>query len=227
MSIHLHIQKQPDVSYQASISSSDSDDDQTFDDWNDSLFSGSEFRIQSLFDDTTVGSIGELLSYDQEKYGVDLDAIWAKLRGRGVVDSMGRVRLVNWIKKTKPTPEMVVGLTGSEDFSSRMSFWFPSLRMTMRCYNTRHRLTPGLTTLMPIWMTQTHLRGQRFTCRLQSQRNCPSQQPQPRYLGKIEDIEFPFYEDEETGVDIISEWMGYALLYKSMFGSVLVAKRGS
>lgn len=40
--------------------------------------------------------------------------------------------------------------------------------------------------------------------------------------GKIEDITLP---DGVTEVDvIISEWMGYALLYESMLDSVLVAR---
>lgn len=40
--------------------------------------------------------------------------------------------------------------------------------------------------------------------------------------GKIEDIALP---DGATEVDvIISEWMGYALLYESMLDSVLVAR---
>ena len=40
--------------------------------------------------------------------------------------------------------------------------------------------------------------------------------------GKVEDIELP---DGATQVDvIISEWMGYALLYESMLDSVLVAR---
>lgn len=40
--------------------------------------------------------------------------------------------------------------------------------------------------------------------------------------GKIEDITLP---DGVTQVDvIISEWMGYALLYESMLDSVLVAR---
>jgi len=43
--------------------------------------------------------------------------------------------------------------------------------------------------------------------------------------GKIEDVQLPLDEGEEKGVDIIiSEWMGYALLYESMLDSVLVAK---
>jgi type I protein arginine methyltransferase len=42
--------------------------------------------------------------------------------------------------------------------------------------------------------------------------------------GKIEDIELNLPEGH-TGVDvIISEWMGYALLYESMLDSVLVAR---
>ena len=40
--------------------------------------------------------------------------------------------------------------------------------------------------------------------------------------GKVEDIALP---DEVTQVDvIISEWMGYALLYESMLDSILVAR---
>ena len=40
--------------------------------------------------------------------------------------------------------------------------------------------------------------------------------------GKVEDVDLPLREGE---VDvIISEWMGYALLYESMLDSVLVAR---
>lgn len=43
--------------------------------------------------------------------------------------------------------------------------------------------------------------------------------------GKIEDVVLPFEKDEEGKVDvIISEWMGYALLYESMLDSVLKAR---
>jgi protein arginine N-methyltransferase 1 len=42
------------------------------------------------------------------------------------------------------------------------------------------------------------------------------------YKGKVEEIEFPFKEGE---VDIIlSEWMGYFLLYESMLDCVLDAR---
>ena len=42
------------------------------------------------------------------------------------------------------------------------------------------------------------------------------------YKGKIEEIDFPF---AEGGVDIIiSEWMGYFLLYESMLDCVLWAR---
>jgi type I protein arginine methyltransferase len=42
--------------------------------------------------------------------------------------------------------------------------------------------------------------------------------------GKVEDITLPL-PDGHTHVDIIiSEWMGYALLYESMLDSVLVAR---
>ncbi len=44
--------------------------------------------------------------------------------------------------------------------------------------------------------------------------------------GKVEDVQLPSpYEDSSVKVDvIISEWMGYALLYESMLDSVLVAR---
>ncbi|KAK7462145.1 hypothetical protein VKT23_007748 [Stygiomarasmius scandens] len=350
MSIHLHIQKQADVSDQASISSSDSDDDQTFDDWNDSLFSGSEFRIQSLFDDTTVGSIGELLSYDQEKYGVDFDEVWARLRGQGVVDSMGRVRLVNWIRKTKPTPETVIGLTGSEDFfksdeflvpviendallqytpptdtwsddsdadlddsspSARIRFLEMRLAQVQRDFKEYRGMVRDRMNLREVFdeakeledskdkvedkrkekrdddshyfesygyndihavMIQDKIRTSTyakfiltnpelfegatvldvgcgtgilslFAARAGAKR-VYAVDASPVGLkaeeivrlnnldhvikvirGKIEDVQLPFDEGEEKGVDIIiSEWMGYALLYESMLDSVLVAK---
>jgi protein arginine N-methyltransferase 3 len=42
--------------------------------------------------------------------------------------------------------------------------------------------------------------------------------------GKVEDVKLDLPEGH-TGVDIIvSEWMGYALLYESMLDSVLVAR---
>ncbi|THU97998.1 S-adenosyl-L-methionine-dependent methyltransferase [Dendrothele bispora CBS 962.96] len=135
MSIHLHIDKQKQKEHartnlseeddddsracgSASDSSSDDDDDQNFDDWDDSLFSGSEYRIQSLFDEAkSFGNVQEVLKYDKETYGVDLDELWTALKGKGAVDAiMGRVKLVNWIRKTKPTPDAVRNLTGNEDF---------------------------------------------------------------------------------------------------------------
>ncbi|KAJ7505877.1 S-adenosyl-L-methionine-dependent methyltransferase [Mycena galericulata] len=78
---------------------------------------------RSLFEDKVLSSVQEALAYDKESHEFDLDA----LCGRLALDTHGRIRLINFIRKTNPTPSVVTSLTGTEDFFSSDEYLRPAL----------------------------------------------------------------------------------------------------
>ncbi|EPT00251.1 hypothetical protein FOMPIDRAFT_1023851 [Fomitopsis schrenkii] len=123
----LHFTAQ-DVAFNNSDSggsqSSESEDEQdlTWEDWvSDSL----ENRpCKSLFDqDKTFPSVPEALNHDKSTHGVDLDAICSKLS----LDPYQRIRLINWIRKEKPSPSEVLALKGDESLFSSDEYLIPAI----------------------------------------------------------------------------------------------------
>lgn len=96
----------------ASSSSEDDEDeaDLTWEDWVSD--SASKVSAKSLFDDSTFPSVEQCMEHDKSKYGVDVNNVVSNIG----LDFHGRIRLINWIRKEKPTPERVNALKGSEDF---------------------------------------------------------------------------------------------------------------
>ncbi|KAG6866179.1 hypothetical protein C0991_007729 [Blastosporella zonata] len=102
-------------------SSSESDDDQNWDDWaSDSLI---KVPCLSLFEEKTLPSVEEALSYDHSTHGFDLNATCVKLS----LDFHGRIRLINYIRKTKPSPADLSTLDGREPFLTSDEYLIPAL----------------------------------------------------------------------------------------------------
>ncbi|KAG6809209.1 hypothetical protein H0H93_016016, partial [Arthromyces matolae] len=102
-------------------SESEDDDDQNWDDWaSDSLIRA---PCLSLFDEKTFPSAEEALSYDRVSHGFDLNATCQKFS----LDFHGRIRLVNYIRKTKPSPADLAALNGRESFLSSDEYLLPAL----------------------------------------------------------------------------------------------------
>ncbi|KAH9480672.1 Ribosomal protein arginine N-methyltransferase rmt3 [Psilocybe cubensis] len=98
-----------------SVSSSDSEDenDQTWDDWVSD--SNEQQETKSLFDETVLPSVERALAYDSETHHFNLDDFCKNLS----LDFHGRVRLINYIRKTKASPSEALKLEGKEP-------WFQS-----------------------------------------------------------------------------------------------------
>ncbi|KAJ3735931.1 S-adenosyl-L-methionine-dependent methyltransferase [Lentinula guzmanii] len=124
MSIHFH----PTIpiiedNHDANSSSSDEDEEEgeNWDDWiSDSAIQHGNCR--SLFDDK-VGSVEDILAYDKVTYDFDINEVCTKLS----LDVHGRIRLINFIRQTKPSPANILLLTGKESFFSSDDFLRPVL----------------------------------------------------------------------------------------------------
>ncbi|KAG6914799.1 hypothetical protein DXG01_015230 [Tephrocybe rancida] len=104
-----------------SASSESDDDDQNWDDWeSDSLI---KVPCLSLFEEKTLPSVEEVLSHDHSTHGFDLNATCAKLS----LDFHGRIRLINYIRKAKPSPADLSTLDGSEPFLASDEYLIPAL----------------------------------------------------------------------------------------------------
>ncbi|KAG6902411.1 hypothetical protein C0995_000337 [Termitomyces sp. Mi166 len=104
-----------------SESSEFDDDDQNWDDWaSDSLI---QVPCLSLFEEKKFPSVEEALSYDRATYGFDLNATCQKLS----LDFHGRIRLINYIRKTKPSSADVNLLNGQEPFFTSDDYLLPTL----------------------------------------------------------------------------------------------------
>ncbi|KAI8986156.1 S-adenosyl-L-methionine-dependent methyltransferase [Trametes punicea] len=103
------------------LSSSDEDDDQTWDDWVSDSF---ERRpCKSLFEDRTFESVQEALAYDEAAHGFSLKEVASRL----ALDQYQRIRLINWIRREHPSPSVVTALTGAEDFLQSDDYLKPAL----------------------------------------------------------------------------------------------------
>ncbi|KIK65562.1 hypothetical protein GYMLUDRAFT_70665 [Collybiopsis luxurians FD-317 M1] len=102
-------------------SSSSDDDDQTWDDWVSD--SASHKFCRSLFDDKILPSVEAILAYDKAAHNFDLSEACARL----ALDVHGRIRLINFIRQTKPAPANIALLTGKESFFSSDDFLHPAL----------------------------------------------------------------------------------------------------
>ncbi|EIM86222.1 S-adenosyl-L-methionine-dependent methyltransferase [Stereum hirsutum FP-91666 SS1] len=78
---------------------------------------------QSLFEDKTLPSVSEALEYDKNTHGFDLNALCSKL----ALDFHGRIRLINFIRRSKPPAANALALTGKESFFSSDEFLRPVL----------------------------------------------------------------------------------------------------
>ncbi|KAI5827087.1 S-adenosyl-L-methionine-dependent methyltransferase [Schizophyllum commune Tattone D] len=95
------------------------DDDQDFDDWVEE----DARPCRSLFDDTVSASVEESLKYDEKTHGFDLRAFVTRLS----LDSYGRIRLINYIRTTKPAPKDALALTGKEALFTDDQYLKPAL----------------------------------------------------------------------------------------------------
>ncbi|KAF5393730.1 hypothetical protein D9757_000259 [Collybiopsis confluens] len=102
-------------------SSDEDDEEETWDDWVSDSASHKVYR--SLFDDKVLPGIEAILAYDKAAHNFDLNEACAKLS----LDVHGRIRLINFIRRTKPPPENIALLTGKESFFSSDDFLHPAL----------------------------------------------------------------------------------------------------
>ncbi|KII88239.1 hypothetical protein PLICRDRAFT_161146 [Plicaturopsis crispa FD-325 SS-3] len=117
MSVHLPPSDPVDTGSNDS-SDEDDDNDQTWDDW---VSDSAPQTCRSLFEDKVFPSASESLKHDRESHGFDLDKTCEKLS----LDFHGRIRLINFIRRTKPTVAQVRNLTGKESFFSSDEYLRP------------------------------------------------------------------------------------------------------
>ncbi|KAJ7618910.1 protein arginine N-methyltransferase [Mycena polygramma] len=126
MSVHLlgrsNVPEDDSDSEEGTVSSTeDNDEEETWDDWvSDSM---EQRPCRSLFEDKMLPSVEEALAYDKKTHGFDLDG----LCGRLSLDTYGRIRLINFIRKTNPSPAVVGALTGTEALFSSDEYLHPAL----------------------------------------------------------------------------------------------------
>ncbi|GJJ15438.1 hypothetical protein Clacol_009716 [Clathrus columnatus] len=101
----------PAYSESDSQESSSEDEEENWSDW---VSESGRAACKSLFDDEVFSSVDLALKHDKTKYNVDIQELTAKLS----LDFHDRVHLINYIRKTKPTPSTVLALTGQETFFS-------------------------------------------------------------------------------------------------------------
>ncbi|KAG8796443.1 hypothetical protein FRC12_022925 [Ceratobasidium sp. 428] len=78
-------------------------EEETYSDWVDD---DAQALTLSLFDDTTHASALKAVAHDKEAHGVDIVELGNQLR----LDFLKRVRLINYIRKSKATPSEVLAL---------------------------------------------------------------------------------------------------------------------
>ncbi|KAJ7101532.1 S-adenosyl-L-methionine-dependent methyltransferase [Mycena belliarum] len=124
MSVHLLGRStipEDESSGEDSISSAGDDAEETWDDWvSDSM---QQRPCRSLFEQKDLPSVEEALSYDRNTHGFDLDAFCGRLS----LDTYGRIRLINFMRKTRPSPAVVNALTGTEEMFSSDEYLRPAL----------------------------------------------------------------------------------------------------
>ncbi|ORY83596.1 S-adenosyl-L-methionine-dependent methyltransferase [Leucosporidium creatinivorum] len=87
---------------------------ETWDDWTEE-----PLAAKSLFDDSTHPSPQAALQHDKQTHGVDLLLLASTL------DFFERIRLINWIRSTKPDPKTLVRLDRSSAFLEDDAFLKP------------------------------------------------------------------------------------------------------
>ncbi|KAK7689949.1 hypothetical protein QCA50_006589 [Cerrena zonata] len=111
----------PDRCADLSSSEDEDDGDLTWEDWVSD--SGSKRPCKSLFEDTSFSSVTESLDHDQKIHNFDLNQLCSRLG----LDSYQRIRLINWIRKEKPSPEHVNALKGDEAVLNSDEYLKPSI----------------------------------------------------------------------------------------------------
>ncbi|KAK4050975.1 hypothetical protein OIV83_003104 [Microbotryomycetes sp. JL201] len=111
-----------------------SDNDETWDDWHED-----PVHAKSLFDDQTFATPAQAIAHDKQVHGFDLALVAASL-GRSfasqrdlvltvihLADFFERIRLINWIRATKPDPKTLTRLDRNSDFLDDDAFLKPVL----------------------------------------------------------------------------------------------------
>ncbi|EMD39598.1 hypothetical protein CERSUDRAFT_111907 [Gelatoporia subvermispora B] len=104
-----------------SSSSEDDDDDQNWDDWVSD--SADKRPCKSLFEDKTLPSVSDALNHDKTAHGFDLEAAFSRLS----LDPYQRIRLINWIRKEKPSVPRLSELKGNESFLGTDEYLVPTV----------------------------------------------------------------------------------------------------
>ncbi|THG99108.1 hypothetical protein EW026_g3198 [Hermanssonia centrifuga] len=119
---HLEeVQSEGECSDRLSSSSSEEDEqDLAWDDWvSDSM---TKLATKSLFDDTILPSVAEEVEYDKKTHAFDLEQTCVRLG----LDMYKRIRLINWIRKEKPTSTQASNLQGNEEFFDSDQYLIPA-----------------------------------------------------------------------------------------------------
>lgn len=103
-------------------SSTGEDDDENWNDWGSDAAAENTLCV-SLFDGTTHSGVSSALAHDRETHNVDFEALCKNLK----LDFHRRARLINYIRKERPGPEVVKALTGEEPFFNDDSYLQPVL----------------------------------------------------------------------------------------------------
>ncbi|KAF8230032.1 arginine N-methyltransferase 3 [Tricholoma matsutake] len=127
MSTSIHLLHPLDVYNKAQDTESDpsssdqDDDDQNWDDWVSDSFA--KQSCKSLFDEKTFPSVEDALLYDKSNHAFDLNDICCRLS----LDFHGRVRLINYIRRMKPSPSHLTTLQGSESLFTSDEYLLPAM----------------------------------------------------------------------------------------------------
>lgn len=106
------------------VSDDSSEEDDDDDDWNDWVSdSETQHPCLSLFDGSLHPSVEAILKYDTEKFNVNINELTSRLS----LDFYGRARLVNYIRKEKPSAETINSLKGTEPIFSDDTYLIPAI----------------------------------------------------------------------------------------------------
>ncbi|PAV16987.1 S-adenosyl-L-methionine-dependent methyltransferase [Pyrrhoderma noxium] len=106
------------------VSDDSSEEDDDDDDWNDWVSdSETQHPCLSLFDGSLHPSVEAVLEYDTEKFNVNINELTSRLS----LDFYGRARLVNYIRKEKPSAETINSLKGTEPIFSDDTYLIPAI----------------------------------------------------------------------------------------------------
>ncbi|QRV77095.1 protein arginine N-methyltransferase 3 [Ceratobasidium sp. AG-Ba] len=94
----------PEEDSEIESSSDETQEEETFSDWVDD--DDAQAPTLSLFDQTTHPSALKAVAHDKEVHGVDIVEIGNQLR----LDFLKRVRLINYMRKSNPTPAEILAL---------------------------------------------------------------------------------------------------------------------